>query len=191
MPRGTKAVRRGTRGHTHTHAHAHTNTHADTHTQTHTHTGTRTCVRVCVCESVSVAVSVSQRSVRVLLRSGLFSSASVVGCAAAFMRTCGVDLCVCARACACARACLCRRAFVRTCERGLLFHRQASSRMWVQGCAYVCVCMCAPRRLCGRCGGMVGTGGINSSAGGAGRPHARGCGSVRSALGVARVRRQV
>ncbi len=36
-------------------------------------------------------------------------------------------------------------------------------------------------RLCGRWGGTAGTGGINSSAGGAGRRRARGGGSVRSA----------
>jgi hypothetical protein len=47
-----------------------------------------------------------------------------------------------------------------------------------------------PRRLCGRCGGTAGTGGINSSAGDRRRPRVRGCGLVRSALGVARVCRR-
>jgi hypothetical protein len=46
-------------------------------------------------------------------------------------------------------------------------------------------CVFALRRLCGRSGGTAGTGGINISAGGAGRPRVRGCGSVRSALDVA------
>ncbi len=67
---------------------------------------------------------------------------------------------------------------------------------WVgtTGVLRACVaCACAARLcefaswLCGRCGGTAGTGGINSSAGGAGRPRVRGCDSVRSALGVARV----
>jgi hypothetical protein len=96
-----------------------------------------------------------------------------------------VRWCLCARARACARV----RAFVCACERVLPLHRQASSHMCVLGHERS-DCMCMPRRLCGRCGGTAGTGGVNSSAGGAGRPRVRGCGSVRSALGVARVGRR-
>ena len=63
------------------------------------------------------------------------------------------------------------RAFVCACEcvcvRGK--HLRACLRVGVSN-----DCVCMPRRLCGRCGGTAGAGGINSSAGGAGRPRVRG-----------------
>jgi hypothetical protein len=107
----------------------------------------------------------------------------------------GLSFCACASLSVCARLrasvcvlqhlwwCLCGfrecvgacvwRAFA--CVRGSLCG--LGSRLPSSVClsALVCVrhdCVCAPQRLCGRFGGTAGTGGINCSAGGGGRPRA-------------------
>ncbi len=122
-----------------------------------------------------------------------------------------------ARPCASLSARVCVRMCVRCAFYGGACAGFVSLSLRVRARAYVCArgdslwfcrsfgkhlracvaCACAARlrvcasALCGRWGGTAATGGINSSAGGAARPRVRGCGSVRSALGVARVRPQV
>jgi hypothetical protein len=94
-----------------------------------------------------------------------------------------VHLCVHTRV----RACVC--AGVRLCARASVFCRSIGKHLralCVRGCEHsagttMCVCLGA---VC------AATCGINSSAGGAGRPRVRGCGSVRSALGVVRIGRR-
>ncbi len=152
--------------------------------------------RVCGCASVSVGVSLSASA------SG--QGACPRACARVPQRPCG---CV---GLICVFLQVIERAFVRVCAR---MRSRASVYACVRSCARASVfavpsasifahvlrvrervlhdCVRMPRALCGRCGGTAGTGGISSSAGGAGRPRVRGCGSVRSALGVARVRPQV
>jgi hypothetical protein len=89
-------------------------------------------------------------------------------------------MCVCARVCG----------GVRWSARASVFCRSIGKHL------LACVCVCVAglcvyaSALCRRCGGTAATGGVNSSAGGAGRPRVHGCGSVRSALGVARVGRR-
>jgi hypothetical protein len=122
---------------------------------------------VCGCESANVHVSLNLSvcsGARVRLLAQICGSVPEDVC----LRVCSCE-CLCAHLCscagACARTCLRMRVFVCTCECVWPFHRQASP--------LVCVCACGsndcarmPRRLCGRCGGTAGTGGINSSAGG-------------------------
>ncbi len=157
----------------------------------------RLCVRGCACRCTWLWVCVC-------------ASRGLSFCACARLSVCAR---VCVRACVCCSfhggacagivsvsSCVRARAFV--CVRGTLcgFAVPSASifahalRVRVQ---HDCVCVCGTTAcvrasaLCGRCGRTAGTCGINSSAGGAGRPRVRGCGSVRSALGVARVRPQV
>ncbi len=127
----------------------------------------------------------------------LFARARVSECA-----------CVCVRMCVCCSfhggACasfvsvsLCVRARAFVCVRGTLCGFAVPSASIFAHVLRVCVHARAARLrvyaswLGGRCGRPAATCGPNSSAGGAGRPRVRGCGSVRSALGVARVRPQV
>ncbi len=99
-----------------------------------------------------------------------FASVRVCGC----LRVSG-SLCMCIRMCAraCAYACvwLCMRLGLWARVRVFSALSGACVRAWVW--VWVCVCVrvrltvCAPRRLCGRCGGTAGTGRIDSSARGA------------------------
>jgi hypothetical protein len=195
-----------THTYTHTQKHPHTHTDARAHTQLHIwrmqpHTHVRACtcvsVRLCACgprECVSASLRVSacpRETVRVRERPR--------ACAGVWQRPCGcvgficvlawvfVRAFVCVRRSVCARACARARASVHACVRVrvtlcvLPFHRQASSRMCLCVHAYVERLCVRASRLGGRFGGTAGTGGINSSAGGAGRPRVRGCGAARSA----------
>ncbi len=217
----TGVLMAGPRGYTHANPHTHTRTHTRAHTCKHTRACAcervhvvglcvrmGLCVRatrVCVFEPVSVVVSLNPSAcacargcARVRVRARVCRS-DPCGCVqfmCVFASSCArisvrARVRVCAHARARARAGLCICAFVCACERVLPVHRQASSRMCVSVFACVCVCMCASRRLCERCGRTAATCSLNSSAGGAARPRVRGCGVVRSALGVARVRPQV
>ncbi len=207
-------TRRRTHRQTHKDTHTHTDTHARANTDTHTHTRKHTracafervhvvglcvrmgvCVRattVCVYESVSVGMSLNPSA-----------SACARGCVRVRVRArvCGSDPCGClrfmcvfasnfarisvralVRVCAYPRARAC--AGVRLCARATGFCRSVGKHL--RACV---ACVCAARlcvyasALCGRCGRTAATCGINSSAG-AGRRRVRGCGVVRSAVGV-------
>jgi hypothetical protein len=149
------------------------------------------CLRVCDCRRVS-------ESVRVRVHAGLFSG-SVCGSVYADVWSPREFVCVFVRAFVCVRSCVCARARtqrrahvpVHACVRvRVRFFGRSIGQHLRACCACACVCVCVRVRaswLCGRCGGTAGTGGVNSSAGGG-----RACilGSVRSALGVARVGRR-
>ncbi len=196
MLRGTKAVLGGTRTHTQTLAHAgacacacvHTNTHTQTHlthARANTHPrvharGTRECclcvgvcvraTRVCGCECVCVAVSLSP-SLRPCSRARGAVFARPRACAGVRQRPCG---CV-ALMCALVRANVC-------------VHVRA--RAPVQAC---CVCVCGTT-ACVRLGAVRALWRPAVLIARPAAPGGRACAvavTVRPALGVARVRRQV
>ncbi len=153
-----------TRGNTHTHTH--------THTHAHTHRGTRTRGRVrmraCLHKHASTHTC---KCTRTLARAYMCVPEHVVN----------VFVCmgVCVRA---VRVCVGESVSVGASLNLSMF---ACTR----GCARASACVrggvCARTRV-----RTAATCGIHGSAGGAGRPRVRGCGSVRSALGVARVGRR-
>ncbi len=159
---------------------------------------------VCACECACVRVPLNW-SVCACARGRARASACMRRCAAAALRMCGVHACICVSVCAriCLRKSVCVRARMRARERVSLhacirsfarasvFSRSIGKHLRERvacACVRACVCVRGATWLWGRCGARAGAGGINRPA--AGRPRARGCGSVRSALGVARVRPQ-
>jgi hypothetical protein len=197
-------VRKRMRACLHTHTYTHTDTLRRMQPHKHGHASTCVCVRAwvcvyagheCVCVRVCECRRVSQ-SVRVRVRAG--PGAPARACAGVRQRPCG---CVGfmrvvfvrafvrvrrfrmrsgARVCACVRSCACASVLCRSIRKHL---RACVMRLCACVRARACACvarLCArmPRRLRWRCGGTAGIGGINSSAGGAGRPRVRGCGSA-------------